>query len=154
MASVLSTKKNLGIQKIAKLSQKIEENTQVHHRTANSGKWRPQRGVDNEFVLVWACVVASWFVFQLPLVDVHVLVVTAKGPYYWAKLDQTSLTCTFETLSATHGVCLHIQMVSAPHCSLQSSMFAWTGSYIASSMICNKTDKILSNLKVATVSLC
>jgi len=38
--------------------------------------------VDDELVLVWACVVASWFVFQLPVVDVHVLVVTAKGPYF------------------------------------------------------------------------
>ena len=34
---------------------------------------------DDELVLVWTCVVASWFVFQLPVVDVHVLVVTAKG---------------------------------------------------------------------------
>ena len=34
-------------------------------------------------MLVWACVVASWFVFQLPVVDVHVLVVAAKGPYYY-----------------------------------------------------------------------
>ena len=39
--------------------------------------------MDDEFVLVWACVVASWFVFQLPVVDVHVLVVAAKGPYYY-----------------------------------------------------------------------
>ena len=46
---------------------------------ADGGKWR-QRGVDDELVLVWACVVASWFVFQLPVVDVHVLVVTAEGP--------------------------------------------------------------------------
>ena len=84
MASVLSTKKNLGIQEIAKLSQKIQENkssnTHVHHKTSNGGKWRPQRGVDDELVPVWACVVASWFVFQLPVVDVHALVVTAKGP--------------------------------------------------------------------------
>ena len=47
---------------------------------ADGGKWRPQRGVDDEFVFVLACVVASWFVFQLPVVNVHVLVVTAKGP--------------------------------------------------------------------------
>ena len=84
MASVSSTKKNLGIQEIAKLSQKIVENkssnTHVHHRTANGGKWRPQRGVDDELVLVWTCVVASWFIFQLPVVDIHVLVVTTKGP--------------------------------------------------------------------------
>ena len=36
----------------------------------------------NELVLVRACVVASWLVFQLPVFDVHVLVVTAKGPYF------------------------------------------------------------------------
>ena len=37
--------------------------------------------MDDELVLVWACVVASWFVFQLPVVDVHVLVVTAVKRY-------------------------------------------------------------------------
>ena len=55
----------------------MSSNTHVHHRTADGGKRRPQRGVDDELVLVWACVVASWFVYQLPVVDVHVLVVTA-----------------------------------------------------------------------------